>query len=273
MRHILCWLLFASSLVAQQQYAIAPDSAKRQGSFYVDGIVYQYAAGSDFTVVAAVHSVINHKYGAVKIRVYNSGQHSVTVRPEDILVEDAVGDHALTPIAGSELAKRMRKPYNMARMGVSGDEASDADPPEGSSGSNRQIVEMMRAIAARSNQPSVPAGNNLLYTDMPGALEQGESPHHTAACDEVCHLRMGEAAQGPDVLAQLQRQNTPEYVEQCSLRSNTIPPHASVGGVLYFPLGKLAQQSSQSAHIKKRRIVRVTVPIDDEKFQFVLLVE
>ena len=167
----------------------------------------------------------------------------------------------------------MRKPYNMARMGVSGNEDSDANASDGNPGSNQQIVEMMRAIAARSNQPSVPAGNNLLYTDTPGALEPGEASHHAVACDEVCRLRMGEAAQGTDVLAQLQRQNSPEYVEQCSLRSNTIPPHASVGGVLYFPLGKLAQESSQSAHIKKRRIVRVTVPVDEEKFRFVLLVE
>ncbi len=273
MRHILCALLLASSLHAQQPYQVAPDSAKSKGSFYVDGIVYQYAAGPDYTVVAAVHSVINHKFAAVKVRVYNAGSHSVTVRPEDILVEDAVAGHALAPVSGAELAKRMSKPYNMARMAVSGNEDAGADPADGNSGSNQQIVEMMRAIAARSNQPSVPAGNNLLYTDTPGALEPGGAPHRPATCDEVCRLRMGEAAQGTDVLAQLQRQNTPEYVEQCSLRSNTVPPQASVGGVLYFSLGKLAQESSQSAHLKKRRIVRVTVPVDEEKFQFVLLVE
>jgi hypothetical protein len=272
MRYILCCLLLVSPLCARQ-YQLAPDSAKSTGSFYVDGIVYQYAAGADYTVVAAVHSVINHKYAAVKIRVYNAGSHSITVRSEDILVEDAVTGHAVTPILGAELAKRMSRPYNMARMAVSANEDSDADPSGGNTGSKQQIVEMMRAIAAHSNQPFVPAGNNLLYTDTPGALEQGDAPHNAAACDRVCRLRMGEAAQGTDVLAQLQRQNTPEYVEQCGLRSNTIPPHASVGGVLYFPLGKLAQESSQSAHIKKRRIVRVTVPVDDEKFQFVLLVE
>jgi hypothetical protein len=208
MRLILCCLLLASSLCAQQ-YQTAPDSSNSKGSFYVDGIVYQYAADADYTVVAGVHSAINRKYAAVKIRVYNSGQRSVTIHPEDILVEDAVADHALTPIAGAELAKRMRKPYNMARMGVSGNEDSDANASDGNPGSNQQIVEMMRAIAARSNQPSVPAGNNLLYTDTPGALEPGEASHHAVACDEVCRLRMGEAAQGTDVLAQLQRQNSP----------------------------------------------------------------
>ncbi len=273
MRHIFCALLVASSLCAQQQYQTAPDSAASKGSFYVDGIVYQYAAGMDFTVVAAVHSVINHKYAAVKVRVYNAGQRSVTVRPEDILVEDAVAGRSLMPLAGSELAKRMRKPYNMARMSVSASDSDDAAPTEANAPTNQQFMEMMRAIAARANQPSVPAGNNLLYTDTPGALDQEEAAHRSMECDLVCHLRMGEAAQGTDSLAQLQRQNTPEYVEQCSLRANTIPPHASVGGVLYFPLGKLAQELSQSAHIKKRRIVRVTVPVESEKFQFVLLVE
>ena len=62
MRYIVCSLLLASALFAQQEYQTAPDSAKSKGSFYVDGIVYQYAAGTDYTVVAAVHSVINHKY-------------------------------------------------------------------------------------------------------------------------------------------------------------------------------------------------------------------
>jgi hypothetical protein len=35
----------------------------------------------------------------------------------------------------------------------------------------------------------------------------------------------------------------------------------------------LAQESSAANHIRKRRIVRVTVPVDGESFQFVLLVE
>jgi hypothetical protein len=80
-------------------------------------------------------------------------------------------------------------------------------------------------------------------------------------------------AQSADALAQLQRQNSPDFVEQAALRANTLPPHANEAGVLYIPLGKLSQESPQSAHMKKRRIVRVTVPLDEEKFQFVLLVE
>jgi len=270
MRAILCALLLASSLCAQQ-YSTSPDSSQNKGTFYVDGLPYQYAVGAEYTVVAAVHSVINKKFAAVKIRIYNAGQHSLTIRPDDVQVEDAVAGRTVAPVAGAELARRMRKSYNMARLAVGGSQPDDAEPDANSAG-NQQLMQMMRAIAARSNQPSVPAGDNLLYTDTPGEIDVTDSPHRTVECDQVCRLRMGES-HGTDVLVQLQRQNPPEYVEQCSLRANTIPPHASVVGVLFFPLGKLAEEKPASAHMKKRRIVRVTVPVDDEQFQFLLVVE
>ncbi len=68
MRAIFCALLLAGSLFAQQEPTA--DSSNHKGSFYVDGIVYEYAASSEYTVVAAAHSVINRKFAAVKIRVY-----------------------------------------------------------------------------------------------------------------------------------------------------------------------------------------------------------
>jgi hypothetical protein len=271
MRYFYCALLLGLTMGAQQ-YQVAPDSSVRKGSFYVDGIVYQYAANANYTVVAAVHSVISHKFLGLKVRVYNAGQHSVTIKPEDVLVEDAVAGRAVAAVTGDELAKRMRKPYNMARLEVGNGGNDDAGSGDAGHGNNQQFLELMRIMAARTSSPSVPAGETLLYTDTPGALSQGETAPHMAECDEICRLRMAEA-QGADMLAQLQKQNSPEYVEHCSLRSNTIPPHASVGGILYFPLGKLTQESSQSAHIKRRRIVRVTVPVDGERFQFLLLVE
>ena len=272
MRFLFCALLLGSSLFGQQ-YSTAPDSSNHKGSFYVDGIVYQYAAGSEYTVVAAAHSVINHKFAAVKIRVYNGGAHSITLKPEDVVVEDAVASRALAPVSAADLANKMRKTYNMARYGVNsgpmGDDSSNG--PITGDMVNPQLLQMMRAMAAHANSGAAAAGNNLLYTDTPGALEESPGPR-SAPCDEVCHLRSTEA-QGTDALAQLQRQNSPDFVEQSALRANTLPPHASEAGLLYIPLGKLSQESPQSAHRKKRRIVRVTVPVDDEKFQFVLLVE
>jgi len=270
MRVIICALLLTSSLCGQQ-YPVAPDSSLSKGTFYVDGMPYQYAAGAEYTVVAAIHSAINRKFAAVKVRVYNAGQHSVTIRPEDVQVEDAVAHRVVQPLSGAEIARRMRKSYNMARFAVGSGPSDDADSDPNLAG-NQQLLQMMRSIAARSNQPSVPAGDNLLYTDTPGALASAEPPHRAPECDQVCRLRMAES-HGTDALTRLQGQNSPDYVEQCSLRSNTIPPHASVVGVLFVPMGKLAEEKPTSAHMKKRRIVRVTVPVDQEQFQFLLVVD
>lgn len=271
MRYFFCSLLLGSALFAQQEYQPLPDFSNSQGTFYVDGISYQFAAGKDYTVVAAAHSVINHKFLAVKLRVYNAGQHSVTVKPENVRVEDAVGTRALAPVSATALANKMRKPYNMARYAVNLNGGDGAEQPLTTDMMNPQFMEMMRAMAARPHGNAAAVGQDLLYTDTPGALES-DGPRRAAECDQVCRLRMRES-QETDALAQLQRSISPDYVEQCSLRSNTIPPRANVGGVLYFPLGKLAQESSVVNHIQKRRIVRVTVPVDGESFQFVLLVE
>jgi hypothetical protein len=274
MRYLLCGLWLSCSLFAQNEAkapALQPSGAAA-GTFYVDGIVYQYTRGTDHTVVAAAHSAINHKFLAVKVRVYNAGQWSVTVKPEDILVEDAVAGHAVIAIPGAELARRMRKSYNMARFGVNAMAGSDSpDTPITSEMTSPQFLQMMRAMAARTNSGGV-TGNNLLYTDTPGALESEEEMTHAEECDVVCRLRTREA-QGADVLAQLQRQISPDFVEQCSLRANTIPPRANVAGVLYFPLGKLSEGAAASEHGKKGRQVRVTVALGGESFQFVLPVE
>lgn len=274
MRYLVCAVLFSCFLFAQNEADVPapPQSGAARGTFYVDGIVYQYASETDHTVVAAVHSVINHKFLAVKVRVYNSGQRSVTVKPEDILVEDIVAGHAVAAIPGAELAKKLRKPYNMARFGMNAIGGSEpTDTPITSEMASPQFLQMMRAMAARANSGGGTA-NSMLYTDTPGALESGDEPVRSQECDVVCRLRTREG-QGADALAQLQRQGSPDYVEQCSLRANTIPPHANVAGVLYFPLGKLADSAAASNNGKKGRLVRVTVSLGSESFQFVLPVE
>jgi len=274
MRYLLCALVFGCSLFAQNQSEASPPPSAGvfKGAFYVDGIVYQYERGTDQTVVAAAHTVINHKFLAVKVRVYNAGQRSVTVKPEDISLEDAVAGHAVAAIAGADLARRMRKSYNMARFGVNAMAGSDTpDTPITSEMSSPQFLQMMRAMAARANSGGETA-NSMLYTDTPGALESDEETNHAEECDIVCRLRTREG-QSADVLAQLQRQNSPEFVEQCALLANTVPPRANVAGVLYFPLGKLAEGAAVPNHGKKARLVRVTVPVGGESFQFVLPVE
>ncbi|MGO9519138.1 MAG: hypothetical protein ACLPND_19060 [Candidatus Korobacteraceae bacterium] len=273
MRYFLCALLLCCSLAAQLQSPTPQASPAGNGSFYVNGIVYRYSAGTDYTVVTAAHSVLNHKFVAVKVRVYNLGQQSVAVKPEDVRVEDTLASQALVQISGTELARRMRRPYNWARLGVTpaGGQSDDTSPMSDQVGS--QMFEMMRAMAARANTSPAPilsGSRSVLYTDTPGALPSraGITPRD---CDTVCRLRNREAV-SPDVLAQLQRQTSPDYVEQSTFLANTITPQTDADGVLYFPMPKLAHGELAKSG-KKTGAVQVTVPVGDEKFQFILTVE
>ena len=269
MRVFLCVLLLACQTAAQSANRDAPDG---NGTFFVNGIVYQFDTGVNGTVVTAAHSVLNHKFLAVKVRVYNAGQHSISVRPEDVLVEDAIGGQQVTPISSSELARRMRKPYNMARYAVNGISGGPMDPPADSDTANPQLVAMMKAMAAQGNDKTNQQQRDVVYKDTAGTLENGDGDVRVAECDQVCHLRNREA-HGDDALIQLQRQTAPEAAEEYALLANTIPPGANVGGVLYYPLGKLSAGTAAAEHGRKERRVRVSVLVMGENFRFELPVE
>lgn len=267
MRWFLCLLLLGVPLLAQ---TVTRDALDGNGTFFVNGVVYRFAAGADCTVVAAAHAVINRKFVAVKVRVYNRGARSISVRPEDIRVEDAIGSRELAPVAASELARKMRRPQNMARYAVNGIGGAPTDQPITSDMVNATMLEMMKSMTARANNGGTSLDTSVLYTDSPGALDEGDLAAGPAACDDICRLRAREA-QGADPLSQLQHPSTPEAVEQYALLANTIPPRGNVGGVLYYPLGKVAETAA--AHGKKTRRLRVTVPVQGENFQFELPVE
>jgi hypothetical protein len=269
MRVLVGLLLLSGQLMAQQ---LTREATNDNGTFFIDGIVYRYTAGTECTVVTAAHSVLNHKFLAVKVRIYNAAQHSISVRPEDVVVEDAVRGQAVSAVSAPELARRMRRAYNMARYAV----GNGGGPTETDETMSPQLMAMMQAIAAQDNSNrmaashTVPPQRNVLYTDTPGALEEGEA--NATVCDRACQLRNQEA-KGTDALTQLQRQSTPESVEEYALLANTVPPRASVGGVLYYPLGKLAEGAGVAEHAKKGRLARVTVIVMGEKYQFELPVE
>jgi len=275
MQYFLCMLLLCWSVAAQGESPGTPVSSPDAGSFYVNGIVYRYATGTEYTVVAAAHSALNRKFVAMKLRVYNQGQQSVTVKPEDIRIEDALAGKVLTPISGTDLARKMRRPYNWARFAVNPVAGEPADTPATGEQLSPQLLEMMRTMAARANSPSAPilsSGRGILYTDTPGALQARSPIPSPAECDTLCRLRNREAA-SPDVLAQLQRQNSPDYVEQSAFLANTITPQSDSDGVLFCPMPKLAHGVPLARNGKRAGIVRVTVPIGEEKFQFMLMVE
>ena len=130
----------------------------------------------------------------------------------------------------------------------------------------------MAAKANAAGAPMLSGSRGVLYTDTPGALQQRAPIPRSAECDTVCRLRNREAA-NPDVLAQLQRQNSPDYVEQSAFLANTITPQSDADGVLFFPMPKLTRGVPLAKNGKKAGMVRVTVPVGEEKFQFSLVVE
>jgi hypothetical protein len=274
MRCFLCAFFLCCSVAAQSQSLRSPNSNAGNGTFYVNGIVYHHVAGTDYTVVAAAHSVINHKFVAVKIRVYNVGQQSVTIKPEEVSSQDTVAGQALIMVSSTELARRMRRPYNWARLAVNPVMGEPTDASPASDTVNSQLLEMMRAMAAHVNRagtPMLPGNSGALYTDTPRAL-QSRRPTPTAECDTVCELRNREAA-NPDVLTQLQRQNSPAYVEQSAFLANTITPQSDVDGILYFSMPKLTRGVPLAKNGNKAGTIRVTVPVGEEKFEFLLVVE
>ncbi len=271
MRCFVCALLLGCSLLAQDNSS----SPAREGTFYVKGIVYHYLAGTDYTVVAAAHSVLNHKFLAVKVRVYNGGRESVTVKPEDVVLEDGNGGHPVAAISGADLTKKMRHPYNWARFAVTPVAGGQSETPDDRAVITPQLIEMMMAMTARtqaSGNSAMPAGNGALYTDTPGALASEDATRGANICDPLCQLRNIEA-NSPDVLTQLQRQNEPDYIQENAFLANTIPPRANASGVLFCPLGKLSENAPPSSHGKKGRLLRVTVPVGAESFQFMIPVE
>jgi len=58
-------------------------------------------------------------------------------------------------------------------------------------------------------------------------------------------------------------------LEQCEFLANTIPPEGDAQGVLFFSMPKLTDHAPISHTGKKSYLVTVTVPVGDEKFQFV----
>jgi hypothetical protein len=267
MRPFVCVLLLAFPLFAQE---VNREPLENSGAFFVDGIVHQFIVGKQCTVVAAAHAAVNRKFLAVKVRFYNHGTRSVTVRPEDVVVADAIGGRALSPVSGDDLARKMRKSYNMARYAVNN--VAGAAVPDGPltiEMLNPQMLEMMRAMSARGAAPGV-MGRTALFTDTPGALDDGADAGAPVECDRACHLRSQEV-HGGEPLAQVQRENSPESVERAAFLANTIPPRGNVGGLLYYRLTGLAEQPGKGARHQHR--ISVKVEAAGELFELELPVE
>jgi hypothetical protein len=272
MRYILCAALFCSWLGAQDNPSLSPLSPQGDAIFYVNGIDYHFISLMNYTVVVAAHSVANGKFLGVKVRILNNGRHSVTVRPENVRVEDAIAGRDVAAISGMELAKKMRRPYNWSRYAVN---AAAGQAPEAGGDSetvDRQQRDLMLAmLMATQMGDAPPVLSRRPITEVAAEPDSDIAPQATFS-DEVSHLRMKEASR-PDVLLQLQRQVSPDYVERTSFLANTIPPRVDVEGVFYYPMGKLARAPAAAKKAAKSRMVRVRVPVGEVEFQFMLAVE
>jgi len=92
--------------------------------------------------------------------------------------------------------------------------------------------------------------------------------HDSLACDLGCELRNREIGDGKS--PQLPKRGArPEQLEQSEFLANTIPPEGEVQGVLYFTMPKLTDRAPVSHTGKKSYLVTLTVPVGEEKFQFV----
>jgi hypothetical protein len=169
-------------------------------------------------------------------------------------------------ISAAEIADRMQRSTTASR--VAGIVGGPAPQIPGNGTGMPTMADLLRELTKDSS------GNGLLgfaEADYPTPRVRGApkaAAHDSPSCDLGCELRNREiadpnAAQLPKRLAQ------PELIEQGELLSNTVPPDGDIEGILYFAMPKLTDRAPVSHNGKKSYLVTVTVPIGDEKFQFV----
>jgi hypothetical protein len=269
MRRLLIALLLCSCAAAQDAQPVAgPDftrGARPRGWFYLNGVAHQYLEGQNYTVVAAAVPVLNGKFFGVKVHVFNRGAASVNVLPEDITAEDSVGVKQLALYSSAEVNDKLAGPSIMARLAGT----AIGGPPSMSGGSTTPTMadllrEMMKEAADES-----PMG--YLASSYPSPAPRGPTratAHSSPACDLGCELRNREIGDG--TAPQLPRHPVkPEVIDQTEFLANTVPPGGDVVGILYFAMPKMTDHAPISHNGRKSYLVTVTVPVGDEKFQFV----
>jgi len=249
---------------------VGPDfsrAARERGAFYLNGIAHQYLQGRDFTVVAAAVPTLNGKYFGVKLHVLNRGTNSVNVLPESVMVEDSVSGRQLELFSAAEIADRMRRQPTWMRVAGAAVGGSATPMP----GHETGIPTMADLVRELSKDPGGNGAMGYAEASYPELTVRGTPKavaHSSAACDLGCELRNREIGDGNG--PQLpQRGARPEQLEQSEFLANTIPPEGEAAGVLYFAMPKLTDHAPISHNGKKSYLVTVTVPVGEEKFQFV----
>lgn len=270
MRGWLCALLLCPLAIAQEPNAgLGPDfsrAARERGSFYLNGVSYQYLQGTKYTVVVSAVPILNGKYFGVKLHVLNRGKSSVNMVPEAVTVEDSVGSKALQLLAAADIADRMRRQPAWSRVAAAAVGGPPAAGPAGYTGVPT-MADLVRELTKESEGNGFVSASDPSYPALTVRGASLATAHDSAACDLGCALRNREIGDGSG--PQLPSRNArPEQVEQSELLANTIPPEGDAEGVLYFSMPKLTDHAPISHNGKKSYLVTVTVPVGEEKFQF-----
>jgi hypothetical protein len=266
MRRLIIALLCACA-TAQTKPAEGPDfsrAARPRGSFYLNGVGHQYLEGRDFTVVAAAVPVLNGKFFGVKVHVFNHRAVSVNVLPESITAEDSVKAKQLELYSSTEVSDKLAAPSTMARLaGIT------LGPPSMGGGSGTPTMsDLLHEILKEATDDD---SSGYMASSYPTLTTRGPTratAHESPACDLGCELRNREIGDGTG--PQLpKRPVKPDVIDQSEFLANTVPPGGDVVGILYFAMPKMTDRAPISHTGRKSYQVTVTIPIGEEKFQFV----
>lgn len=235
-----------------------PPVVGTKGSFFVSGVAYEYIVGKDYTVIAAATPHGNHKYLGVSVRVINTGDGFVTVKPQDVVLEDAVAAHNLSMIPASDVAKHVRSESVGKRFlqgaGMGMEMASQED----------------HRTTDTNSSGNVNASDQ--YGNVYSGTYSGTSTSTASSCDAACQSRKSQIAERY-TQEQRRRNAIAMSIEQTAFLANTISPKSNVEGTIYFPMPKMSNAPPVSKNGKKNYMVSVTVPVGVEKFQFVFPLE
>jgi len=256
-------LCLSASIFAQSSAGNGPDFSRAErprGWFYLNGIGHQYLQGTNYTVIAAALPVLNGKFLGVKLHVINRGANSVNVLPQEFTAEDSVSAKSLALYTSAEVNAKLLRPSGMARL---------AGFAAGGPGNENQptITDLLREMVQEAAAENPWAQENGYPTLKPRGAA-ATTAHSPQTCDLGCELRNREIGDGngPQLL---RRPAKPEAIEQSEFLANTVPPGGDVSGVLYFAMPKMTDRAPISQNGHKAYRVTVTVPVGQEKFQFV----
>jgi hypothetical protein len=228
--------------------------------FYINGIAYRYAAAESYAVVAAATTGVGGKYLGVKVHVFNRSRQSITVRPEDITVVDAIANRRLVPIPADEIVTRKRGQPNWMRF--AGNAVAGDGEPVGDM-ANPQWNQLVRALQPEGTSSARADSTTAVYSSQ---KVQVDGPD----CDTACQLRNREVN---STLSSGWQQNLAESIQQTAFLANTIPPQCDIEGVLYFPMPRQAATNANARRRSKSYAITITVPVAGERFNLDFPVE